>query len=82
MNDDNIIVRCIDMPYCVKGVTIPHSDGTYNIFINARYSADMQKQIYKHELCHLHSNDFDNFEKINECEKRAKNSELIAAGLT
>ncbi len=82
MTDDNIMVRSIDMPYCVKGVTIPHPDGTYNIFINSRYSADMRKQIYKHELCHLKCNDFDNFEKINECEKRAKNSELIAAGLT
>lgn len=68
------------MPYCVKGVTIPHSDGTYNIFINNRYSASMRRCILEHELCHLKNNDFENFEKIETCENRAKDSELIVAG--
>ena len=72
MNDD-IIVRTIDMPICIKGVTVPDTDGTYNIYINAQYSAEMQNDILKHELRHVQNSDFDNFDSIKTIEDRAKN---------
>lgn len=68
---DNIIIRLIDLPCTVKGVTIPHPDGTYNIYINDRYSIELQNEILKHELRHIENFDFDNFDNIKIVEKRA-----------
>lgn len=70
---DNIIIRVVNLPICVKGVTIPHSDGTYNIYINANYSNEHQKQILKHELTHINNSDFNNYDSIEIVEKRAEN---------
>lgn len=68
---DNIIVRVINLPYAVRGVTIPHLDGTYNIYINALYSVDTQNKILRHELKHIENFDFDNFDDIKIIEQRA-----------
>ena len=72
MNEsDDMIVRTIPLPICVKGVTVPHPDGTYNIYINANYSSEIQKDILKHELRHIYNDDFENFDDIDVCEDRA-----------
>lgn len=68
---DNIIIRIVDLPYAVKGVTIPHADGTYNIYINAKYSVETQNEILQHELCHIKNFDFYNFDSIKIIEQRA-----------
>lgn len=41
-------------------------DGTYSIFINARFGYEAQKEVYLHELRHIRNNDFEkaNVEKI------------------
>ncbi len=70
---DNVVIRIIDLPICVKGVTVPHSDGTYNIFINARYPIDIQQDTLKHELKLVENFDFDNFDSIQFIEQRASN---------
>ena len=71
MNNDNIIVRIVDLPVTVKGVTIPSPDGIYNIYINAKYSVSMQNIILRHELRHVKNFDFDNFDDIRIVEARA-----------
>lgn len=72
MNEsDDMIVRTIPLPICVKGVTVPHPDGTYNIYINANYSSEIQKDILNHELRHIYNDDFENFDDIDVCEDRA-----------
>ena len=70
---DNIIVRIIDLPLCVKGVTVPHPDGTYNIFINAKFPIDIQRQTIKHELKHVSNMDFESIDDIKTIENRASN---------
>lgn len=72
MND--IIIRIVDLPCHIKGVTIPHLDGTYNIYINAKYSVEMQNDILRHELTHIKNFDFDNFDDIKIVEIRANAS--------
>ncbi len=72
MDNDNIIIRIVDLPVTVKGVTIPSPDGYYNIYINARYSVSMQNVILRHELRHIKNLDFDNFDSIKIVEERAK----------
>lgn len=64
-------MRVISLPYTVRGVTIPHPDGTYNIYINAVYSVDTQNKILQHELKHVENFDFDNFDNIKIVEQRA-----------
>lgn len=69
---DNIIVRQVEfLPTTIKGVTIPDDEGYYNIYINAKYSIDIQNKTLKHELKHIDNFDFDNFEDIRLVEKRA-----------
>ncbi len=68
---DNIIIRVVDLPYAVKGVTIPHTDCTYNIYINTKYSVETQNEILQHELRHIQNFDFDNFDNIKIIEQRA-----------
>lgn len=71
---EDIIVRVVELPKCVKGVTVPSNDDCYNIFINACYTQEMQKEILKHELRHVKNYDFNNFESIEIVEERAKGS--------
>ena len=69
---DNVIVRCVPLPVCVKGVTIPSDDDFYNIYINCTYSYEMQREILRHELKHVRNSDFHNFDDINIIEDRAE----------
>lgn len=69
---NSVILRIIDMPSPVRGVTVPSSDGYYNIYINAKYPYEVQQKILKHELKHVKNNDFYNFDNISELENRAK----------
>lgn len=70
--DDNIIIRVMALPCCVKGVTIVSKDGFYNIYINAIFNDEEQRNILRHELSHIKNYDFDNFDTINCIETRAK----------
>lgn len=58
MND--YIVRYIDLPCTVKGVTVMDKDGFYNIYINSQLSFEEQKKAVHHELHHIAREDFDN----------------------
>lgn len=44
------IIRYIDLPYTIKGVTVLDSDGFYNVYINSHLSWEEQKKAVKHEL--------------------------------
>ena len=72
MKDDDIIIRIVDLPICVYGVTIPHDDGTYNVYINAKYDIETRQKALRHELRHVINYDFDNFDSIKIIEDRAK----------
>ena len=54
------IIRYIDLPYTIKGVTVLDSDGFYNVYINSLLSWEEQKKAVKHELEHIRRDDFDN----------------------
>lgn len=38
------IIRYIDLPYTIKGVTVMDSDGFYNVYINSHLSWEEQKR--------------------------------------
>lgn len=39
----SLIVRPIGMPCSIRGLTVPDSDGNYNIYINVQLNYEMQK---------------------------------------
>lgn len=62
------IIRYIDLPIPVKGVTAMDSSGFYNIYINARLSIDEQKRTIAHELEHIARGDFFSYGTLEEVE--------------
>lgn len=68
---DNINVTVMDMPLVIRGMTKLNEDNFYNIFINAKYSYEQQREILKHELKHIEYEHFFSDKSIEECEKEA-----------
>lgn len=71
---DNIIIRVVQLPSCIRGVTVVSPDDIYNVYINAIFSYEEQKEILLHELSHIKNFDFDNFDTIRYIENRANMS--------
>ena len=66
---DEVIVRLQDMPTKMKGVTLLDESGDYNVYINARLSADSQREVLDHEMLHIRRDDFYNDLTIREAEQ-------------
>ena len=67
---DAIIVRTIDLPTTVKGMTVLDEEGDYNIYLNARLSGDLQAVAFRHEIEHIRRGDFYSAESVGEKERR------------
>lgn len=67
---ENIIIRLIDMPSSIHGMTIYCPlDDTYNIYINARDSQNEQRETIIHECKHIKGNHFRSSESVSEVER-------------
>lgn len=53
-------VRYADLPLSVEGVTVPNTDGTFDIYINALLPEDQQAETLAHELEHIRKDHFYN----------------------
>ncbi|MGN1133349.1 MAG: hypothetical protein ACI4RN_02725 [Oscillospiraceae bacterium] len=62
------IVRLIDLPITVKGVTVMDSDGFYNIYINSRLCFEEQNKAIAHEMEHIARGDFFSYGTLEEVE--------------
>lgn len=71
---DTIIIRLINMPETVHGVTRKDANGDYNIYINARISAEARAKAYWHEIEHIRLGHFYDLDRpISEKEMEATN---------
>lgn len=52
-------IRFIHLPLSVKAMTIPSSDGWYNIYINDRLTYEECMTALEHEYDHIMCGDFD-----------------------
>lgn len=52
-NMDAVIIRVIDLPPGVKGMTVKDEEGDYNIYLNGRLSNDQRVEAFRHELDHI-----------------------------
>ena len=59
----NYIVRYIDLPCSVKGVTVTDIDGFFNIYINSRLPIEEQRRALRHEITHISRDDFDRLDE-------------------
>ena len=50
MTMDAIIIRKVNLSLEIKGMTILDDDGNYNIYLNARLSADAQAKAMREEV--------------------------------
>lgn len=51
-------LRYVDFPPGVEGVTVPNSDGTFDIYINARLGETRRQECLEHELRHIRRDHF------------------------
>lgn len=67
---DAVIVRYLDMPVGVPGITVKDPEGDYNIFLNSRLCHDQQVLAFRHEIEHIKNGDFYSYESVQEIEDR------------
>ena len=67
---DSVIIRIIDLPIGVDGMTVKDSNDDYNVYLNARLSGDQQVIAFRHELDHIKNGDFYSDESVAEKESR------------
>lgn len=67
---DSVIIRIIDLPYGVGGLTVKDSEGDYNVYLNARYSLNRRVAFFRHELEHIKNGDFYTEEDVRDKEDR------------
>lgn len=54
----DIIIVYEDLPCKVKGFSTDNGDGTFTIVLNSHLNYEQQQNTLKHELKHIHQNDF------------------------
>lgn len=67
---DAVIVRVIDLPFGVRGMTVKDEEGDYNIYLNGKYSPNIRAVAFRHEVDHIQSGDFYRDDKVRDKERR------------
>lgn len=69
---DCVIIRLVDLPATVHGMTIIDTEGDYNVYINARLSEDDRVEAYRHEIEHIRLGHFYDERPVAERETEAE----------
>lgn len=67
-----MIIRKIDLPVGVNGITVLDENGDYNVYLNARISYDSQAIAFRHEVEHIRQGHFYKYEDVSTMEEQAK----------
>ena len=72
IEDADYTIRLIDMPGSVGAAVSLNQDGTYNVWLNARFATDRNRQIddYMHEWEHMENDDLYGEQSILAIERR------------
>lgn len=68
---DCIIIRLVDLPDSVPAVTVKDGNDDYNMYINARLSADARAKAYWHEIEHIRRGHFYSQRPVADLEREA-----------
>ena len=69
---DAVIIRKLDLPHGVNGITVLDENGDYNIYINDRLSYGQQGVAFRHEIEHIKQGHFYRLEDITILEEQAE----------
>ena len=59
-----IVIRGIEMPIAVQGVTLPDANGDFNVYINTKCSDEQRRQVADHEIKHITLDHFYNDDPV------------------
>ncbi len=59
-----MIIRKIDLPIGVDGITVLDENGDYNVYLNDKLSYDAQAEAFRHEVEHIKQGHFYRWEDI------------------
>ena len=68
---DSVIIRILDLPETVRGFTVKDENDDYNVYINARLSADGRAEAFRHEIDHIRFGHFYDQKTVADKEKEA-----------
>lgn len=69
---DAMIIRKIDLPTGVSGITVLDENGDYNVYLNDKLSYDAQADAFRHEVEHIKKGHFYRIEDIRILEEHAE----------
>jgi hypothetical protein len=69
---DAVIIRKIDLPIGINGITVLDENGDYNIYINDKLSNDRQGVAFRHEVEHIKQGHFYTYEDLLALEEQAE----------
>lgn len=65
-------VRVVDFPNWASPMfTVQNADGTYSVYLNARYTREQLRHRFPHEIVHMRENHFQDERDISELEAEA-----------
>ncbi len=67
-----MIIRKMDLPIGVDGITVLDENGDYNVYLNDRLSYDAQAEAFRHEVEHIKQGHFYKNEDIKKIESQAE----------
>jgi hypothetical protein len=67
-----MIIRKIDLPIGVDGITVLDENGDYNVYLNDRLSYDAQAEAFRHEVEHIKQGHFYRYDDIKVLEEKAE----------
>ena len=73
-----MIVRLIDLPLAVKGITIRDTEGDYNVYLNSSISEDERVKAFRHEVQHIKDGHFYVGSTVTLIEKVTKKLEYMS----
>lgn len=68
---NDIFIRYCSLPPSVRAVTIPNTDGTFDIYINSCLPEEWQQKALDHELKHIQMGHFYNEDPVTVNEREA-----------
>ena len=58
MSLGDVNIRYVSLPHSVRAVTLPSSDGTFDVYINSDLPEELQRKALRHELEHIRRDHF------------------------
>lgn len=65
-------VRLVDFSARVEGVTVPNSDGSFDIYLSRHLSEERRRECLEHELRHIRRDHFYSDRPVEELESEAQ----------